>query len=402
MMAVEAPPALRRPDRRRAAALALALASVIVALVAAVLWGLIIASLPARTDLAPAMTALGGGLAPLLAVASAVIMLRMRGTLSIARSVVVLVLAALALPLGALGATSWGLGFADADAGRPLTGFAAAAVPLLLGALLAGAPLIGLLVHALCRSGGLGPTSSALLGALCGLFGAPVLAWSFATPTTSVMLAVAALLLVALGAPRPRPERSIRPLAAAHSEVDHRSREGLAISLSRLAAGAGLLGAAFAFTGSAWWPVPIDGTEAMVLGISILLAAGMPLLASLALLVESRFPVAALIVRAPATALALALVTMGFWYTSAPDGDANGWAVSVASLFVGVAVGGMSFLLPLSRPVAIVVGLAVALALAAAQVATLLPALAFAVPLVAIGVLVLAARSERRREAAAA
>lgn len=400
MVTVDAPPSLSAPDRRRALALGLAIASVVIAVSAAALWVVTIGGLPERSGLAPVSIILGGALAPLLAVAAAVIVLRMRGTVSIARAVVLLVLAAIALPTAALAGLSWGLGFADADAGRPLTGLAAATVPLLLLALAAGAPLIGLLVYALCRSADLGEGGAALLGALCGLLGAPVLVWGLTNPTTSAALAVSALLLVALGTPRSRPERSIRPPAATRTATDRRPRERLAIALARLAAGAGVLGAVFALSGAAWWPVPIDGTEAMIVGISILLAAGMPLLASLALLVESRFPVAALLVRGPATALALALalalVAMGFWYTSAPDGDATGWAVSVASLFVGVAVGGMSFLLPLSRSVAIVVGLAVALALAAAQVAMLLPALAFGVPLVAIGILVLAARSERR------
>lgn len=398
MTIVDAAPAAS--DRRRAVALGLAIAAVVAAVAAAVLWSLILARAPERTDLASVMVALGGGLAPLLAVASAVMVLRMRGTLSIARSVVLLVLAALALPLAALAAPSWALGFADAAAGRPLTGLAAATVPLLLGALVTGATLIGLLVHGLCRSGGLGQGGSVLLGTLGGVLGAPLLGWGLATPTTSAALAVAALLLAALGSPRPRQERSIRPPAAARPAADRSTRDELAIALSRLAAGAGLLGAVVAVSGSAWWPVPIDGTEAMVLGISVLLAAGVPLLASLALLVESRFAVVTMLVRGPATSLSLALAAMGFWYTSAPDGGANGWAVSVASLFVGVAVGGMSFLLPLSRPVAIVVGLAVALALAASQVAMLLPALAFAVPLGAIGVLALGARSERRRETA--
>lgn len=396
MVTVDAPPSLSAPDRRRALALGLAIASVVIAVSAAALWVVTIGGLPERSGLAPVTIILGGTLAPLLAVAAAVIVLRMRGTVSIARAVVLLVLAAIALPTAALAGLSWGLGFADADAGRPLTGLAAATVPLLLLALAAGAPLIGLLVYALCRSADRGEGGAALLGALCGLLGAPVLVWGLTNPTTSAALAVSALLLVALGTPRSRPERSIRPPAATRTATDRRPRERLAIALARLAAGAGVLGAVFALSGAAWWPVPIDGTEAMIVGISILLAAGMPLLASLALLVESRFPVAALLVRGPATALALALVTMGFWYTSAPDGDATGWSVSVASLFIGVAAGGMSFLLPLSRPVAIVVGLAVALALAAAQVAMLLPALAFAVPIVAIGILVLAARSERR------
>ena len=169
-----------------------------------------------------------------------------------------------------------------------------------------------------------------------------------------------------------------------------RSREKLAGQLAAVSAVAGGFGALFALAGPAWWPVPI-------VGISILLAAGLPLIAAAAILVASRFPSAATIVRRPAAALAIAFTLMGFWYTSAPDPDALWWVVSLASLCVGVAVGGMALLLPLARPVAIVVGLAVALALAAAQVAFMLPMLAFAVPVLAIGIVVLLARASRQR-----
>ncbi len=176
-----------------------------------------------------------------------------------------------------------------------------------------------------------------------------------------------------------------------------RSREKLAGQLAAVSAVAGGFGALFAIASPAWWPVPIDGTRAMIVGISILLAAGLPLIAAAAILVASRFPSAATIVRRPAAALAIAFTLMGFWYTSAPDPDALWWVVSLASLCVGVAVGGMALLLPLARPVAIVVGLAVALALAAAQVAFMLPMLAFAVPVLAIGIVVLLARASRQR-----
>lgn len=403
MTAVGASTSQLAPDRRRALALGLAIAAVIVSAAAAALWWSVIlgtTSGAADPDLAIVVFLLGTGLAPLLAVASGGIVLRMRGTLSRGRLALVVALAATALPLAALAAASWGLGFADADAGRTPTGFAAATPLLLLGSLAAGALLIGVLVHALCRAGGLGQTGSVLLALLCGALGGPVVGWSLATPMTSAALAVAALVLVALGSPGAQRAPNIRTPAAARPAVDRRSREGLALALARLAAIAGLLGAVFALSGSTWWPVPIDSTTAMSVGISILLAACMPLLASVALLVEARFPVAALLVRGPATALALALVAMGYWYTSAPDGDANWWAVSVASLFVGVAVGATSFLLPVSRPVAIVAGLAVALALAATQVAALLPALAFGVPLVALSIVILGRRGERRGAAA--
>lgn len=398
MVSIDAPPAAAGRLGRRWA-LGLAIASVVVAVTATTLWALVITrSTGGPTDLAAITTALGTGLAPVLAVASAAVTLHGLRVLSRRRATAIVALAAIGFPLAALAAHSWSLGFDLADAGAPMTGLAAATAPLLLGAVASGAALLALLVHALSRHAGVPSAPAVGLALVAAVVGVPLIGWGFLVPASSAALAVAALLLAALSSPRERPAASIRPLIATNGRRGDRSSDRLAVGLARLAAGAGILGAAFALAGPLWWPVPIDGTQAMIVGISILLAAGVPLSASLALLVESRFPVARSVVRGPAIALVLALAMMGYWYTSAPDGDANWWAVSVASVFVGVAVGGMSALLPVARPVAIAVGLGVALALAAAQVAAFLPMLAFAVPILAIVVVVLDARAARRRE----
>jgi len=401
MVSIDAPPAAGRLGRRWA--LGLAIASVVVAVTATTLWALVITRSPGGpTDLAALTTALGTGLAPVLAVASATVTLHGLHVLTRRQAAVAVALAALGFPLAALAAHSWSLGFDLADAGAPMTGLAAATAPLMLGAVVSGAALLALLVHALARHAGIPSAPAVGLALVAAVVGVPLIGGGFLVPTSSAALAVGALLLAALTSPRERPASSIRPSIAPSARTGDRPRDRLAVGLARLAAGAGILGVAFALAGPLWWPVTIDGSRAMIVGISILLGAGVPLLASLALLVESRFPVARGLVRGPATALVLALAMMGYWYTSAPDGDANQWAVSVASVFVGVAVGGMSALLPVARPVAIAVGLAVALALAAAQVAAFLPMLAFAVPILAIVVVVLDARAERRRDGSSA
>lgn len=402
MVSIDALPAAAGRVGRRWA-LGLAIASVVVAVTAAALWSTVITRASgAAADLSLLVTALGTGLAPVLAVASAAVTLHGLRVLTCLRATAAVALAAIGFPLAALAAHSWSLGFDLADAGAPITGLAAMTAPLLLGALVSGAALLALLVHALARSAGIASAPAVGLALVAAIVGVPLIGWGLLVPASSAALAVGALLLAALTSPRERPAASIRPSISPGARRDDRSRDHLAVSLARLSAGAGVLGVAFALAGPLWWPVPIDGTHAMIVGISILLAAGVPLIASLALLVESRFPVARGLVRGPATALVLALAMMGYWYTSAPDGDANWWSVSVASVFVGVAVGGMSALLPVARPVAIAVGLGVALALAAAQVAAFLPMLAFAVPILAIVVLVLDARAARRREPEAA
>ncbi|GAA1696574.1 hypothetical protein GCM10009792_15720 [Microcella alkalica] len=401
MVSIDASPTAERRGRRWA--LGLAIASIVVAAIATTLWSLVITrSSGSQSDLSLLSTALGTGVAPLLAAASAAVTLHGLRVLARLRATVIIALATVSFPLVALTAQSWSLGFDLADAGAPMTGLAAATAPLLLVAAASGAALLGVLVHALARHAGILSSSAVGIAPVAALVGVPLVGWGFLVPSSSAAIAVGALLLAALTSPltspRTPPVARIRRSGRRGARLSGSSRDRLAVGIARLAAGAGVLGIAFALAGPLWRPVPIDGTEAMIVGISILLAAGAPLTASLALLVEARLPVARSVVRGPAIALILALALMGYWYTSGPDGDANWWAVSVASIFVGVAVGGMSALLPVGRPVALVVGLGVALTLAAAQVAALLPTLAFAVPVLAIVVLALDARATRSRE----
>lgn len=402
MVDVDAPPAVLAPDRRRALAIGLAVASVAIALIGTVLWMLLLQAAGDRPVLAGVSLALGSGIAPLLSTASIIVLLRMRGALSPVRTAALLALASLALPLVALTAASWGLGFADADAGRPVTGFAAATVPLGAAALLLTALLLTLLLQAVVARAGIGTTGAWALSIVCGVLGAPVLVGGLAAPPTGAGIAVGALLIVTLAAPAGGGratasaagragvgEGAVRPRS-----VGSPTRSApLALPLARFALVAGALGAAVALTGSAWWPVPIDGTRAMGIGISILLAAALPLVAALAVLAVDRVAIAPAVVSGSAAALALALAVMALWYTGAPAGAEHAWALPLASLLLGVAVGGLSLLLPIPRPAAIVVGLAVALTLGVQLAAMLMPALAFATPLAAAALLVLGRRT---------
>lgn len=405
MVDVDAPPTLHAPARRRALAVGLAVASVAVALIGTVLWMLLLRAAGDRPALAGLALALGSGVAPLLATASIIVLLRMRGALSPSRTVALLALASLALPLVALTAASWGLGFADADAGRPVTGFAAATVPLGAAALLLVAVLFTLLLQAVVGRTGIGSASAWALSVVCGALGAPVLVGGLAAPPTGAVIAVGALVIVVLTAPAggagaraataPRPAPDARDDRLRGAVPPARRARALVPTLARFALVAGALGAAVALTGSAWWPVPIDGTQAMGVGISILLAAALPLVAAVAVLALDRVAIAPAVVSGSAAALALALAVMALWYTGAPAGAEHAWALPLASLLLGVAVGGMSLLLPIPRSAAIVVGLAVALTLGVQLAAMLLPALAFATPLAAAALLVLGRRTGR-------
>ncbi len=404
MVDVDAPPTLHAPARRRALAVGLAVASVAVALIGTVLWMLLLRTAGDRPALAGLALALGSGVAPLLATASIIVLLRMRGALSPVRTAALLALASLALPLVALTAASWGLGFADADAGRPVTGFAAATVPLGVAALLLVAVLFTLLLQAVVGRTGIGSASAWALSVVCGALGAPVLVGGLAAPPTGAGIAVGALVIVVLAAPRPAPDARDDRLRGAVPPA--RRPRALVPTLARFALVTGALGVAVALTGPAWWPVSVDGTQAMGIGISILLAAALPLVAAVAALAVDRVAVAPAVVSGSAAALALALAVMALWYTGAPAGAEHAWALPLASLLLGVAVGGMSLLLPIPRSAAIVVGLAVALTLGVQLAAMLLPALAFATPLAAAALLVLGRRTGRpevpRPESAAA
>lgn len=405
MVDVDAPPTLHAPARRRALAVGLAVASVAVALIGTVLWMLLLRAAGDRPALAGLALALGSGVAPLLATASIIVLLRMRGALSPSRTAALLALASLALPLVALTAASWGLGFADADAGRPVTGFAAATVPFGAAALLLVAALLTLMLQAVVGRTGIGSASAWALSVVCGALGAPVLVGGLAAPPMGAGIAVGALVIVVLTAPTggAGARAATAPRAAPDARDDrlrgavpaaHRPR-ALVPTLARFALVAGALGAAVALTGSAWWPVPVDGTQAMGIGISILLAAALPLVAAVAVLALDRVAIAPAVVSGSAAALALALAVMALWYTGAPAGAEHAWALPLASLLLGVAVGGMSLLLPIPRSAAIVVGLAVALTLGVQLAAMLLPALAFATPLAAAALLVLGRRTGR-------
>lgn len=394
MVDVDAPPAVLAPARRRTLAIGLAVASVAIALIGTIVWMLLLQSVGDRPALVGVSLALGSGIAPMLSTASIIVLLRMRGALSPARTAALLALASLALPLVALTAASWGLGFADADAGRPVTGFATATVPLGAAAILLTVVLVTLLLQAVVARAGIGTASAWALSVVCGVLGAPVLVGGLAAPPTGAGIAVGALVIVMLAAhpPGTRAQVASPRLASAPSRGT-----ALALPLARFALVAGVLGVAVALTGSAWWPVPIDGTQAMGVGISILLAASLPLVAAIAVLAVDRVAIAPAVVSGSAVALALALAVLGLWYTGAPAGAEHALALPLASLLLGVAVGGMSLLLPIPRSAAIVVGLAVALTLGVQLAATLLPALAFATPLAAAVLLVLG-RSSRARE----
>ena len=79
MVDVDAPLTLHAPARRRALAVGLAVASVAVALIGTVLWMLLLRAAGDRPALAGLALALGSGVAPLLATASIIVLLRMRG-----------------------------------------------------------------------------------------------------------------------------------------------------------------------------------------------------------------------------------------------------------------------------------------------------------------------------------
>src|SRR5690606_30121388 len=140
---------------------------------------------------------------PLLLSVAAVSIARAARRLAPPRALILLVVVAAAWALAASADAAWSVGFDEADAGVGPSAFAAAFLPLFLGALVLGAFAVALLTRALLPM--IPRTLGWIIGALIGAFVAPALGISFAAPATGLMASGAALVILMLrSTPRPR------------------------------------------------------------------------------------------------------------------------------------------------------------------------------------------------------
>lgn len=335
--------------------------------------------------------------APLLTAVAVVALARVRHWISAPRSLLVLALLLPALGLAAITQLSWSIGFDLADAGRPLTGLAAAWGWLFTCAWIVGAAAIASFADGLFHRSRWRWFTRLPLAVLLGAVAAPVLGLSLVNPTsTTVIAAVVALMaLRAIAAERVRET----PASSAAARPHPHDARGTARGLAALAACFGAIGVTYALSGSSWSAGASDATVAMAQGITLLFAAAIPLLAAFVLIAPRRAGSAATI--GPLALVALALVAGAIAYLSAPDwGGMTGWP-GVSAALGGAAVAWWSMArLRGAHGLRIGVGVALGVGFAALFGPTVLPTLAFAVPVAAIVVLVRTFRRGSARNAA--
>lgn len=316
---------------------------------------------------------------------------RANSVLSPGRAVAVLTTGGLAVPFFCAGTWAWTYGLQLADTQVGLPDVAAAATPLLSGAVVIGTAAGWLVMDALLsrtHMGWLPRTVSALLGGaiLAVLAGYAVmmeLAW------VTVGVAVVALSLRPLGAwPSDRPR--VAPQSAGR----------LVRVLAGVSAVIGVLGIGYAITAPAWSPVAPDGTVAVEQAILGLLIGALPLVVAMGMRAEGPRPH----VWGPLALVGIAMGAIFYGYTDGPSSGRIEVAVPIGSLALGLAiVWWVTARLAGTRRDRWLMGVSILLACTVWRPAALLPVAIFVLPVAAAILAVrgdLAWHPSRRRAAA--
>jgi len=339
------------------------------------------------------------GVAPALTLVGVIALFRERRLIAPPRALIILVTLLVALALAALTQLSWVQGFRLADANQPQTGLAGAWGVLFVIAWAVGAVGIGLLVDGAFGGAGLPSVVRVPLATIAGILIAPALGLGLINPATSTVIAggVAVGALSTLNGQRnrvsPVPARAIR---ARSTDV-----RGAVRPLASLSAGVGVVGVVYALTGAGWSDGAADGTIAMAQGITILLASAIPLLAAFALSAPQRHGTAA--IWGPTSLIVLEITAVAVAYQDAPVGQEMAPWLGVSAALGGGAIAWWT--IPRLRGplgLRIAVGLAFGGGYAALFGTTVVPLLAFAVPVVALILAFLRARPTRPKILSAA
>lgn len=228
--------------------------------------------LPQVAAVLPALSTLVG---PVLLTAALVGLAYRGGLLSASAAGFSLVLGGLALGGAFVAGQAWSLGFDQADAGRPQSGFATAFLPLLVTAWILGATALTPLLHGAFRS----VDSRAIRGgvavgvAVVAAFGVGV---ALISPT-SCALAAAGMTIATV-----RQQRHTLPTGTTAAASPGPGQRLWPRWVRLLLTGVTLTGTgvsvAFALTGSSWPGYTGDGTAAMNLGLGTAAVAAVPLL----------------------------------------------------------------------------------------------------------------------------
>ena len=374
-------------------AVATAIAALGFGVIAAVGWQWVIAN-PAFGDSGSfVVMILSAAVVPLLSVVSVVASLRHRGVHSDVRALSVCAVITVALTLNLLTQVAWSLGFEAADAGTAAVGLGSYVAPLGLGAWATGATAVALSLNAFLARSGLPRGVGVVLVGVASVIGAPMVGVTLMSPFTGALLALGAVLLAGLTVGTERQGAAppvLRPALRRASTLSKiAERQSLVHLLAALAAMVGGLGAVFAFTGALWSSSASDDTVAMAQGIIIMLAAGIPLVAAIGILVARRSGHPSVHLWGPLGAIALSLLAAAAAYTRSPDADAMAPGLLAASAFGGVAIGWwMIPRLRLGQTLAVTISVLTGLVYATVLGILVTPLLAFAVPFAAIGILI--------------
>jgi hypothetical protein len=319
-------------------------------------------------EAAPVALTAGVFLAPALTATALVALLRSRHLIPAARAAVILPLACVALGIAALTSLSWSIGFDLADAGLPVMGLAAMFPTLFAAGWALGALVIAVLADGLLLEAGIGRVIRWLSAALIGVVAAPMIGLSLITQIATVLVA-AGIAFLAIDR-----QGAVAVRSPARTLFDASPSRPLAWTSATL----GVVGIAYALTGSAWSPAATDGTIAMAQGIAILLAAAVPLLGAIGLRAR----------RGTQTwgPLACAIVALG--------AEAHGTVYAPIwhepSTFVAAAAGGAAVAwwigarLPAATWVRVITAVVIGAAFAALVGPFILRPLAFVVPVIAV------------------
>ncbi|MCB1298194.1 MAG: hypothetical protein KDB08_04340 [Microthrixaceae bacterium] len=305
-------------------------------------------------------------------------------------------LTTLTFALGLTTLLAWSMGFDAADEGTAGTWFTRALLAWLGATWVIGTATIALLANGMLsatRMPAPARVGAALLG---GAIAMPPLALMCITPLLQPILSVGLLALTLRSGTRPPTSTAPgwhRQRAAADAAPPASRR--MARTLSWLACALALAGVTYALTGSTWVAGGPDGTQAMRVGIAVMLAAGAILLVGVAVGVRAGAP-------GPwRRSVPLALIAAGVACASVGTvlgsaGAPMSHPTSVAGA-IAIPLGTAALLICGSRGTRAqrwIIGVAVGVALAP-MMTFLLPAIAFTVPLVAAGYALVGTRRAR-------
>ncbi len=339
------------------------------------------------------------GISPALVFIAVVALARGRAVLSDGRALVLAVIAGAANILGALASLSWGLAFRAADDGVAVTGLAAAWTPLILAGLVLTVIGVGLFAHAVLRRTGLGEAASSGLAALIAVVSAPLLGYALVTPFSTTLLAAAVVIGSVLAS-----RSGATPAVPATTAVASAWMAGLErpmVAEVRLLAIVstigGVVGLAWAFTGSLWSPFGGDSTQTMREGIAILCASTLPLLTAFALRVGSRSLVRWAHTWGPATLAAAGFGVLALDYIVGDGAGDFTFGMTSAGALVGIGIGWFAAARTrLTGWLAVAIGATIAATYAVSFGPIMTAYLAFLSPFAAITLAVFAGRNPDR------